>query len=172
MSNQIIVKLKDDESYEHIIKDIINDDDFNKLCEIKHHEATNRYTHSLRVSYYSYIIAKKLNLDYFTAARSGLLHDFYYENPSDQDSIKEKSYLMLSGHAKIAALNAKNKFAISVKEEDAIRSHMFPFSKIPKYKESWIVMLADKYASAGEFSHRCNYACMFALVLLLNWFYQ
>ena len=37
-----------------------------------------RYDHSLRVSYYSYVLAKKIGLDYVLVSRAGLLHDFFF----------------------------------------------------------------------------------------------
>ena len=37
------------------------------------------YEHLIKVSYKSYKIAKKLDLDYVSVARAGLLHDFYLD---------------------------------------------------------------------------------------------
>ena len=40
-------------------------------------EYITRFDHSMKVSYYSYKVAKLLHLDYRQTARGGLLHDFF-----------------------------------------------------------------------------------------------
>lgn len=173
MSDKLTSRLKNDIAYEQIVQDILNDNDFNKISEIPHHHTTNRLTHSLKVSYLSYRMAKKLNIDYVAAARSGLLHDYYFEQPCEQPNIREKKKMMLSEHTKIAVENAKKRYNITSIEEDAIRCHMFPLDKkIPKHKVSWIVMLADKLASFGDFSHSCEYVCAFFALLVINWLFN
>lgn len=167
---KITNKIENDMSYDQIVKDILIDSDFNKLGLIRHHHTTNRLTHSLKVSYYAYSIAKKLHFDYVAAARSGLLHDFYYEIPSEQPTKKEQRKLIIREHTIKAVENAKSKFSVSQIEEDAIRCHMFPLDyKMPKYRESWIVMIADKLASAGDFSYRVEYAVILCFVFVMNW---
>ena len=44
-------------------------------------------------------------------------------------------------------------FQISAREEEAIRSHMFPLGPMPKNKEAWIITLADKVCATMEFCH-------------------
>ena len=63
--------------YMNIICDILDNDDFVSLEKCKHH-GINRLEHSMRVSYYSYYIAKKLKLNFRETARGGLLHDFFH----------------------------------------------------------------------------------------------
>ena len=46
-----------DEQYVRIISDIMQNDNFSQMNEIQHHSDT-RLNHSLKVSYYSYKIAK------------------------------------------------------------------------------------------------------------------
>ena len=50
-----------DIDYINIVSNILKDDDFNKIKNCRHHGLT-RYDHSLRVSYYSYLVTKKLKL--------------------------------------------------------------------------------------------------------------
>ena len=71
----------EDPNYHKIIKNILENKEFNQLKHIEHH-GISRYDHSLKVSYYSYKIAKALNLDYYQTARGGLLHDFFISKES------------------------------------------------------------------------------------------
>ena len=52
---------KKDGEYLIIIDNILKNNEFKKMSDIKHHNTT-RMDHSLKVSYYSYKIAKALNV--------------------------------------------------------------------------------------------------------------
>ena len=69
----------EDREYISVVKDILEHEEFNKTKNIVHH-GLNRFDHCMRVSYYSYKIAKALKLDYEDVARAGLLHDFFFTN--------------------------------------------------------------------------------------------
>ncbi len=162
-----MTKYTKDEEYLLIINNILKNEEFKKMANIKHHNTT-RLDHSLKVSYYSYIIAKSLKLDYKDVARGGLLHDFYIEEISDCDKIKDKIALFTIKHPNNALQNASNYFELSEKEENIIKSHMFPVDyKIPKYAESWIVSLVDKVLSVGEVSKKFGYKLTYILNLYL-----
>ena len=136
-------KIKDEE-YLYIIDHILKNDEFKKMSDIKHHNTT-RMDHSLKVSYYSYKIAKSLRLDYEDVARGGLLHDFYINEIRNCNKIKDKILLFSTKHPNEALINASKNFELSEKEENIKKSHMFPVDyRIPKYAESWIVSLVDK----------------------------
>lgn len=137
-----------DYEYMKIVNNILNNDTFNEIDSIIHH-GTSRLTHSIRVSYYSYKIAKKLNLDYTSCARGGLLHDFFM---SDNNRNKKEKLLSTFIHPKYAVINANEIITLNDKEKNIIRSHMFPINlSIPKYLESWIVSLVDKVIGLYEF---------------------
>ena len=164
-------KIKDEE-YLYIIDHILKNDEFKKMSDIKHHNTT-RMDHSLKVSYYSYIIAKSLKLDYEDVARGGLLHDFYTEEIRKCNKIKDKVLLFSTKHPNDALINASNNFELSEKEANIIKSHMFPVDyRIPKYAESWIVSLVDKVLSFGEvskrFSSKLGYLSNLYLLFILN----
>lgn len=135
-----------DYEYNSIIEDILENRQFNKLKDIPHHK-TNRLEHSRRVSYISYKICKRLNLDYVSAARAGLLHDFFVNKYTPRNSGK-----LLKRHPKLASFNAKKHFKLNRKEINIIESHMFPLivKCKPKYKESYIVLVSDKVVWAYE----------------------
>ena len=165
-------KYNNDKEYLSIIDNILENNDFQKLKNIKHHNTT-RLKHSLKVSYYSYRIAKILKLDYRDVARGGLLHDFYEEEISKCNKIKDKVLLFSTKHSNDALINASNNFELSEKEANIIKSHMFPVDyRIPKYAESWIVSLVDKVLSFGEvskrFSSKLGYLSNLYLLFILN----
>lgn len=142
--------------YYEIIYDVLKNDEFQKRKTYKHHDKITVYEHSLAVSKISYELAKKLNLDYRSAAIGGLLHDFY-RNPWQNRKYKHK-FLESHGftHARDALLNAHEHFPqlMNDKIDDIILRHMFPLNKIPpKYKESWIITIVDKYVSLESFKN-------------------
>jgi uncharacterized protein len=54
-------------------------------------------------------------------------------------------------HPKLALKNAEENFQLSDLEKDIIVKHMWPLTvKFPKYKESYVVCLVDKYCSIQE----------------------
>ena len=65
---------------------------------------------------------------------------------------KDKSH-RLHGfyHPSTALRNAKEDFDLNPIEENMIARHMFPLTPIPpRYKEAWILCLADKYCATVE----------------------
>ena len=142
------IELQDIE-YLKIVQNILDNKEFNKLKTIEHHGIT-RFDHSLKVSYYSYKIAKMMHLDYKETARGGLLHDFFL---SPEVRSKKEKFFSTFTHPSHAVETAKKEFELSRKEEDMIKSHMFPINiSIPKYLESWIITSVDKIVAVNELS--------------------
>ena len=137
-----------DHTYLFLVSDILENEKFKKLEECKHH-GLNRLEHSLRVSYYSYLITKKLKLNYEETARGSLLHDFFIN--SDLSVRKQKLSMFFHPYASLK--NSFNTFSLTELEKDIIINHMFPTlpHKIPKYIESWIVSMVDKVVATYEF---------------------
>lgn len=143
---------KQDEEYVELIADLLENEKLQRLDDITHHHYTTRLAHSLFVSYVSFRIAKRMNLDTRSVARAGLLHDFFLE---DREQIKQ----MASGshnfvHPKIALENAREITEINKIEKDIILKHMFLTTKcaFPRYRESYIVTAVDKYCAINEVS--------------------
>lgn len=157
-----------DTTYYNLIKDIDNNNEFQKLKSIKHHGLT-RYNHSYRVSYYSYIFAKKLDLNVKEVARAGLLHDFFFDvNNTKIDKLKS-----FYNHPKKALEITKNDFEINKLEENIIKSHMFPISlELPKYKESLLVSIVDKIVASYEFYLSYKYKVLVTYYLFNNFIYS
>ena len=54
-------------------------------------------------------------------------------------------------HPKTAYKNASKLFALNEKEKDIILKHMWPVTiALPKYKESYLLTLVDKYCALNE----------------------
>ena len=131
--------------FESIIQEIKTHKEFLKLKNMRHHGMT-RFEHSYRVSYYTYMITKKLHLDYISATRAALLHDFFTSEVEEESSMNR-----LRKHPDIAVENAKKYFEINNLEEDIIKKHMFPITMVPpKYLESWIVDFIDDVSAIYE----------------------
>ena len=161
-----------DEEYMRIVSHILNNEEFSKLKDIKHHNST-RLNHCLKVSYKSYVIAKKLKLDYEDVARAGLLHDFYLGQVNEQKGVKDKFLLFTTQHPGQAVKNSLKYFNLSDKEIDIIRTHMFPVDiKVPKYAESWLVSFIDKTVSTKEFSqkfsNKLSWTLNISIIMLFN----
>lgn len=141
--------------FKDITRDIVKHRIFKKTRQIRHHHQSV-FHHSLAVAYLSYKIAKKIGLDYRSAARAGLLHDFFLY---DWRAPRKKKFFEKHGftHAREAHKNAVEHFSLNPVEEDAILKHMFPLNiKPPSYAVSWIVTLADKYISIAEYLRRTS----------------
>ena len=155
---------KKDLQYMSIVNNILDNEEFLKIKKIEHH-GISRFDHSLKVSYYSYRIAKVLHLDYEQTAVGGLLHDFFLspENRTQKDRMKS-----VFTHPKQAVEMAKSQFELTKKEEDMIRSHMFPINlSVPKYAESWIVSMVDKCVATNEFAIKFRFRLKYAYNLFL-----
>ena len=82
-----------------IVSEILKNREFNKLKDFTHHKTT-RMEHSKRVAYLSYRICKKLNLDYVSAARGGMLHDFFLNKYTAKNTNKLILLINLFGDMK------------------------------------------------------------------------
>ncbi len=138
------------DEFKSIIKDITSNENILALKERIQHASNSRFYHCLCVSYYTYVICKKLGLDYTSAARGAMLHDFYYYDWRDKHVEGQKKFHAFR-HPRIALNNAKDLFELNEIEQDIIVKHMWPLTIIlPTYKESYIVTLVDKYCATYE----------------------
>jgi uncharacterized protein len=167
-------KIFEDKEYYTLVEDILKNKEFNEIDKIEHH-GTSRMLHSMRVSYYSYLISKALRLHNSEVARGGLLHDFFM---SSEERTSKDRFVSTFTHPKYAVKNADNTFEINDLERDIIKTHMFPVNiAIPKYLESWIVSLVDKGVATYEFvssykfrlSYASNYLYLFLLLSIISY---
>ncbi len=141
-----------DTEYFMCIKDLLENNYVLEMNKYIQHGNTTCLKHCLDVSFKSYKIAKKLNLNYKSVARAALLHDFFLYDW--HTAHKAKKFLKKHGytHPKKALHNATKNFELSEMEKDIILKHMWPLTlrDIPKYKESFLVCFIDKYISSKE----------------------
>lgn len=114
------------------------------------HGNTSVFEHSLKVAKTSYVLSKKLNikLDHKSLVRGALLHDYFLY---DWHTKGEGHRLHGFRHPSFALKNALMDFELNDIEKDIIKKHMFPLIPLPpKYKESIIVCVVDKWVSLKE----------------------
>lgn len=173
-----IEKILKDKEYLMIIADLINQEKVQEMKQYRQHHKINCFEHCLFVSYNTYLICKKYHLDYISAARAGMLHDlFLYDWRKRQNNRKG---LHAFTHPKTAYENASKLFELNDKESDIILKHMWPvtFFSFPKYRESYILTLVDKYCAITEsyqeiFNRFCQkkafrYAYIFLCLLFIR----
>lgn len=121
-----------------------------KEKEYMQHGSTSVYEHSVKVAYISLCLAKWLHLKVnpVSLMRGALLHDYFLYDWHEKD---RSHRLHGFRHASTALRNAERDFQLNEVEKNIIARHMFPLNPIPpKYKEAWVVCLADKYCAFLE----------------------
>ncbi len=134
--------------YENCISNLIETEIVQSMDKYIQHGDITCLDHCKNVSLKSYKVCKFLKLDFKSAARGALLHDFFL-----YDWHIPGSHVGLHGfrHSKISLENAEKHFVLNNKEKDIISSHMWPLTlRPPKYKESFVVTLVDKFCSSKE----------------------
>ncbi|AZP05531.1 HD domain-containing protein [Jeotgalibaca ciconiae] len=142
------MKWEKDEEFLSYITDLLETEEVQKLKDITQHYYSTRLDHSISVAYRSYCIAKRFKCDVRAIARAGLLHDlFYYDWRTTKFDEGSHAYV----HPRIACENAGKLTELSDLEKDIILKHMWGATiALPKYKESYIVTLVDKYCACDE----------------------
>lgn len=154
MVNWVISKLgletdrTSDMEYLDCIRDLIDHEMVISMRNYIQHSDIDCLEHSLYVSYSSYLICRRFGIDYRSAARGALLHDFFLYDWHVNKTIKGVHGF---NHPRIALQNANKHFKLSKREQDVIRKHMWPLTiNPPRYRESWIIVAMDKYCAVME----------------------
>lgn len=114
------------------------------------HGNTSVYEHSIRVAYYSLVLAELLHLQEHREEllRGALLHDYFLYDWHERD---RSHNLHGFRHPFTALRNADRDFLLSEREKNIILRHMFPLIPIPPVcLEGWIVCMVDKGCSIYE----------------------
>lgn len=145
----LLQKIYSNDEFIQMIDDLLNNDTVKQMKNFRQHYETSCFDHCLIASYYCYLYGKKFNLDYVSCARAAMLHDlFLYDWRKKQD---DRKGLHAFTHPKTAYKNASKLFALNEKEKDIILKHMWPVTiALPKYKESYLLTLVDKYCALNE----------------------
>ncbi|MCR5223726.1 MAG: phosphohydrolase [Bacilli bacterium] len=141
-------------SFESIAHEMLTNEKFLRLSHESHHGIT-RLDHSLNVARKVYKYAIKFNLDYVSATRGAIVHDFF----TNAEFLSNHGLIQGVVHPDIALANAKGEFEINDIEANMIESHMFPLSVVtPKSKEAWLLTGVDKLQAIIEYaSYKFNY---------------
>lgn len=173
----LLQKIYSNDEFIQMIDDLLNNDTVKQMENFRQHYETSCFDHCLIASYYCYLYGKKFNLDYVSCARAAMLHDlFLYDWRKKQD---DRKGLHAFTHPKTAYKNASKLFALNEKEKDIILKHMWPVTiALPKYKESYLLTLVDKYCALNEsyqeiYNRFCQkklfrYAYVFLCVLFIR----
>ena len=130
-------------SFKNISDDIISSPKFKSL-DLDYHHGLTRYKHIMHVAKGTYYISKFLRLDYVSATRGALLHDYFNESEYLDKKGLEMPFLALN--------NSMKEYNLNIKEKNIIISHMYPIGLIkPEYIEAWIVSLVDKSVATYEY---------------------
>ncbi len=116
----------------------------------QHAKGVSCYDHSMFVAYVGFTLCRIFGLDYRAAARGGLLHDLYLKRWEETNIGRFRRLIV---HPRMALENARV-FHLSALEEDIIGSHMWPLTPtLPRWRESYLVGLADKLCAIAEMAH-------------------
>ncbi len=134
------------------LAELRGNDQVRKMKDYVQHGSVSTYEHCVRVARASFWLNRRLHLhsDEKALIRGAMLHDFYLYDWHAEDGGVHRLHGFT--HPGRAAQNAKRHFRINRKEENIIRSHMWPltFLAVPSSREAVIVCLADKACSLHE----------------------
>ena len=170
MNKEEIEKMTGDLYFEEwyaVVKDIIEDSEFQKRVYFPQHRHSNVFEHSVLVSYDAFTISYSWKkVDSRKCAIAGLLHDFspyLWKKPTENNPLEESYYKEIkqkkwkephsTSHGFEAAENYV-KFFPELKDKeisDDIRSHMFPLTRPPRYRSGWLITFCDKRAAFKDF---------------------
>ena len=130
--------------------DIIPSDGMQSEKNYLQHGDISCFEHSVAVACMSVKVARHLrvNVDMKSMIRGAMLHDYFlYDWHVADKSHRFHGFI----HAKRALKNAEQDFSLNPVERDIILKHMFPLNfRLPRYRESIIVMIADKICATRE----------------------
>lgn len=134
---------------------LLNNPEIRRMAGYEQHKGNTTLQHALNVAVISFKIASRLgwDIDEKTLARGSILHDFYLYNIRETGM---SDYRHGVSHPEKALENARELLPLSFKEENIIRSHMWPLTLFhpPRSREAVAVMLADKYCAVREMVFR------------------
>ncbi len=162
-------------TFDEIASEMLSNEKFLKLNQESHHGIT-RMQHSMRVARNVYKYSIKFNLDYISATRAAIVHDFF----TNEEFGNNLGLIQGVIHPDIALENAKGEFPINEKEANMIESHMFPLSTVvPKSKEAWLLTVIDKIIAIYEYASNkfspkrvrqtLSHAGTFAFIFIFNY---
>lgn len=142
--------MSDEEAVYKYGKEILKSNKYKRLKEFRHHGNMTVMDHSIRVAEMSWRIVEFFHIkcNRKDLIQGCLLHDYFLY---DWHEIKNRMRLHGFRHPKIALENAERDFEIDKVEADMIEKHMWPLTiRLPKYKETWVIILSDKLVAISD----------------------
>ena len=140
--------------YYQAADELLQDPRVQQMKQFPHHRSSNTLAHSIHVAKVAGKIASRMHLKVHEEdlARGCMLHDFYLYDTQEMDC---SAYHHGTRHAGLALENASRAYDLTDIEKDMIYSHMWPLNltHVPHYKESMLIVIADKYCAVREFMH-------------------
>lgn len=135
--------------YLRLVQPLLDTPQVQSMGQWNHHFGVTTYEHSLFVSYVAFRLARRLRMDYYAAARAGLLHDLYLYSPYRRDSHPGNQCFY---HPVAALENARALVPdLSEEEENSIIAHMWPLARhMPRCKLAFVITVADKLCATLE----------------------
>ena len=143
------ILIKRDVLFQHLSEPVLKTGLLEQLKEFKQHGKCTCYDHSVAVAKTALLWSMVLPFRFKQKqlVRGALLHDYFLYDWHHVKLDKLHGF----AHPHTAAKNARRDFDITPLEENIIRRHMFPLTPIPpKYRESVLVTLSDKYCATKE----------------------
>ncbi len=134
--------------------EILTSEKYQRLKSFIQHGNVTVYEHCIHVALCAIKLNRKMGINgrEREIVRGALLHDYFLYDWHDGEA-PGNIHPKLHGfyHPGIALKNATKDFALSEREKDIIKKHMWPLTvKPPQCREAWVVCFADKYASTLE----------------------
>ncbi len=162
-----INKILEDKEYIEIISDLLKNEKVNQMRLYRQHHNVSCFEHCLYVSYNTYVICKKHNLDYKSAARAGLLHDLFLYDWRKRENGRKGLHAFT--HPKEALRQAEEITKLNKREKDIIKKHMWPVTPaLPRYKETFLITYVDKYFAVAEAFIKEEYVPIFGVRRFVN----
>ena len=143
---------EENRALQELLAEFLNHGQIHEMKKYPAHGAVSTFDHSVRVAAASFLMNRRLHLraDERALVRGAMLHDFYlYDwHASDDGTHRLHGF----SHPKRALENSRRYFRLDAREENIIRSHMWPLTllHVPSCREAVIVCLADKWCSGQE----------------------
>jgi len=135
--------------------DILLDPKAQQMKNFTQHGNTSVFEHCVSVAKFSLLMAHylektlRIKVDRDSLVRAALLHDYFLYDWHDKTVPGHNIHGFT--HPGAACRNADRDFGLNEVEKDIISKHMFPLTIMPpKYRESVIVTLADKWCALCE----------------------
>jgi len=144
--------MRNNEDFQKAVSTVLDSKNLQLTKTFTQHGNVSVFAHSMAVAAYSKKLAEKLGIKHDTKSlvRGAMLHDFFLYDWHETSNIGDGLHGF--AHPYTASKNAIREFRLSPRELDIIRKHMWPLTltKVPKYRESWLVCAVDKYCSLLE----------------------